>query len=59
MHLSNEIATLKGKVEQMSKGVAMMDAEFFECVQVTENKHDINFAIKSNALKCKSDHPQN
>ena len=32
MHLSNEIETLKGKVEQMSKGVAMMDAEFFGCV---------------------------
>ena len=32
MHLFNEIETLKGKVEQMSTGVAMMDAEFFECV---------------------------
>ena len=29
MHFSNEIEKLKGKVEQMSKGVAMMDAEFF------------------------------
>ena len=32
MHLFNEIETLKGKVEQMSTEVAMMDAEFFECV---------------------------
>ena len=36
MLLSNEIKTLKDKVEQMSKGVAMMDAEFFECVEVAE-----------------------
>ena len=55
MHLSNEIETLKGKVEQMSKGVAMMDAEFFECVEVAEKKHDISFVIKGNALKRKSD----
>ena len=55
MHLSNEIETLKGKVEQMSKGVAMMDAEFFECVEVAEKKHDISFVIKCNALKRKSD----
>ena len=32
IHLSNEIEILKGKVEQMSKGVTMMNAEFFECV---------------------------
>ena len=55
MHLSNEIETLKGKVEQMSKGVAVMDAQFFECVEVAEKKHDISFVIKGNALKCKSD----
>ena len=55
MRLSNEIETLKGKVEQMSKGVDMMDAEFFECVEVTEKKHDISFVIKVNALKRKRD----
>lgn len=36
MHLSSEIKTLKGKVEQISKGVDMVDAEFFECVEVAE-----------------------
>ena len=55
MHLSNEIETLKGKVEQMSKGVAMMDTEVFECVKVAQKKHDISFVIKGNALKRKSD----
>ena len=55
MHLSNEIETLKGKVEQMSKGVAMKDAEFFECVEVAEKKYDISFVIKGNALKRRSD----
>ena len=55
MHLSNEIETLKGKVEQMSEGVDMMDAEFFECVEVTEKKHDNSFVIKGNALKRKRD----
>ena len=55
MRLSNEIETLKGKVEQMSKGVDMMDPEFFECVEVTEKKHDISFVIKGNALKRKRD----
>ena len=33
MLLSNEIETLKSKVEQMQKGVAMMDAGIFECVE--------------------------
>ena len=47
MHLSNEIEILKVKVEEMSKGVAMMDAEFFECVvEVAKKKHDISFVIK-------------
>ena len=55
MHFSDEIETLKGKVEQISKGVAMMDAEFFECIEVAEKKHDISFVIKGNTLKCKSD----
>ena len=55
MHLSIEIETLKGKVEQMSKGVAMMDTEVFECVKVAQKKHDISFVIKGNALKRKSD----
>ena len=55
MHLFNEIETPKGKVEQMSTGVAMMDAEFFECVEVAEKKHGISFVIKGNALKRKSD----
>ena len=39
----------------MSKGLAMMDAEFFECVEVAEKEHDIGFLIKGNALKDKSD----
>ena len=55
MHFSNEIETLKGKVEQMLKGVAIMNAEFFECVEVAEKKNDISFVIKGNALISKSD----
>ena len=39
----------------MSKGVAMMDAEFFEWVEVAEKKHDISFVMKGNAMKRKSD----
>ena len=54
MHLSSEIKTLKGKVEQISKGVDMVDAEFFECVGVAKGKHDISFVIKGNVLKCKN-----
>ena len=38
MHLSNDIETLKGKVEQMLKRVAVMDSEFFESVEVAEKK---------------------
>ena len=37
----------------MLKGVAMMDAEFFEWGEVAEKKH-ISFVIKCNALKHKS-----
>lgn len=54
MHLSNEIEKLKGKVEQIAEGDAIMDAEFFECVAVAEKKHDISFVIKGNVLKCKN-----
>ena len=32
-----------------------MHAEFFECVEVTEKKHDNSFVIKGNALKRKRD----
>jgi len=53
--LSKEIETLTVKCKQKQKAVKMMESDFVECMKKAEEKNDMSYVIKANALKRKSD----
>jgi len=58
LHISNDIEKLRSNVRVMEKAVSMMNAEIFECMELTEKKKDLSYVIKGNGLKRKCEKTQ-
>ena len=55
VHLSTDTHKIKVKCDQFKKAISMMDSEFVDCITMVEKKNDMNYVIKGNALKRKSE----